>query len=229
MSTKTTSPSPLVKLAGIGILAIGFFYLNEGLQTLSQRINDLPVQGKAEEVAEPAAAAATGPVSRTMHPLLVESNQKAAALRRDASAAPANLDALFGRDAAQKELEEKKRKELEAEKAQLALKAPPPVPGGTPGSPATSDTPGVPPVPVVLAVDYFKALAQRVRVQAVMPEGAVINGGFYSIGDEVKTLGYPAADGKKMLYPSLEAVDGETVLLSEAQAGKRKIKAKLAV
>lgn len=225
MSTKSTSPRPLVKLASVGILTIGFFYLNEGLQTLSQRINDLPVEGKAAEPEVVDTAVATGPVSRSMHPLLVESNQKAAALRRDSSAAPTNLDALFGRDAAQKELDEKKRKELEAEKAQQAAKVPP----GVPGSGISPAAPGTPLVPAVLAIDYFKALAQRVRIQAVMPDGAVINGGFYSVGDEVKTLGYLAADGKKMLYPSLESVDGETVLLSEAQAGKRKIKAKLAV
>lgn len=228
MSTKSTSSSPVVKLAAVGILSIGFFYLNQGLQTLSQRINELPVQGKAAETAAPAAATATtGPVSRTMHPLLVESNQKAAALRQIAGGAPANLDALFGREAAQKELDEKKRKEQEVEKALQALKNPPATPpanaAGAPGAPP------VPAVPVVQPPDYFKLLAQRVRVQAVMPDGAVINGGFYGQGEEVKTLGYPTVDGKKMLYPTLESVQGETVFLAEAEGGKRKIKARLAL
>lgn len=231
MSTKSTSSSPVVKLAAVGILSIGFFYLNQGLQTLSQRINELPVQGKAAETAAPAAATATtGPVSRTMHPLLVESNQKAAALRQIAGGAPANLDALFGREAAQKELDEKKRKEQEVEKALQALKNPPATPPANAANAAGApDAPPVPAVPLVQPPDYFKLLAQRVRVQAVMPDGAVINGGFYGQGEEIKTLGYPTVDGKKMLYPTLESVQGETVFLAEAEGGKRKIKARLAL
>ncbi len=219
MSTKSNNPSPIVKLAGVGILFIGFFYLNVGLQKASQYINELPVQGKAAETAPaPQDAQAAGPVSRSMHPLLVESNQKAALLRREGPQGEAsNLDALFGRDAAQKEIDEKKRKEAEIEKA---MKSPPPTPAS---SSSSAPAPAVAAMPVF---DYFRGLAQRVRVQAVMADGAVVNGGFYEVGADVKSLGYPSADGKKTLYPVLESVEAETVYLAEPDS-KRKIKARL--
>ncbi len=220
MSSKSsTGQSPVVKLAALGILAIGFFYLSEGVSHLSQRIMDLPVQGRSQEAAAPTvepSAQAAGPVSRTMHPLLVESNQKAAALRKQGVVGAANLDALFGREQAQKELDELQKKAAEQEKkAADASKA-----LSTPAIPAA--------VAALPVIDHFRLLTQKVRIQAVMTDGAVVNGGFYSLGDEVKTLGYLSADGKKVLYPTLESVSEETVLLTEADGGDRKIKAKLA-
>lgn len=221
MSTKptTTGQSPLVKLALLGSLGIGFFYLNDGLQHLQLRIADLPVQGKAQQAAaapQADTAVASANLVKNMHPLLVESKNKAATLR-EGSAADTNLDALFGRDQAQQELDARKKKEADAEKAAKASQAV-----------AVSSAAGVPPVPAALpAIDYFKLLALKVRVQAVMKDGAVINEDFCEIGAEVKSLAYPSSDGTKTLYPRLHSVEGEVVLLTEAGSGVRKIRAKL--
>ncbi len=222
MSTKPTTAgqSPLVKLALIGSIGIAFFYLNDGLQYLQLRIADLPLQGKAQQsaAAAPDVSANSAALAKSLHPLLVESKSKAAVLR-EGPAADTNLDALFGRDKAQQELDARKKKEAEQDKVAKAAQAA--------ASSAAAGTPAVPATPVLPAIDHFKLLAFKVRVQAVMKDGAVVNEDFCEIGAEVKSLGYPSADGTKTLYPRLHSVDGEVVLLSEAGSGVRKIRAKL--
>lgn len=91
-------PSPIVKMAGLGIVAMGLYFLLQGTHWVSERISELPVQGRLESASADEAPVATPDPRRSLHPLLVESSNKAAALKPDASApAGAGFDAAFGK------------------------------------------------------------------------------------------------------------------------------------
>lgn len=91
-------PSPIVKMAGLGIVAMGLYFVLQGTHWVSERISELPVQGRLEAVASEEAPAVVPDPRRSLHPLLVESSSKAAALKPDASApAGAGFDAAFGK------------------------------------------------------------------------------------------------------------------------------------
>ena len=198
MSAQKTSP--VVKMAGLGIVAIGIFYAGQGLQRVETMIADLPVQGQTAPKAEGAAApnAPTTETMRNLHPLLIESSKKVAALRH-ANATPVTqtaeqLDALF------------ERKDPEPEKKKVAEKAPPAAPAEPPAPPP---------------VDYFKFLPQALKVQAVTGEGAVINGKFYAPGDKLPDFAYPKAGTTVLITPIVKAIDGESAVIEEPGSGRQ--------
>jgi hypothetical protein len=102
MSTNTAS-SPIVKLATVGIVAIGFYYLSLGMGKGAQFINELPVEGTAFSAADSTVAKSpvTAVAPSAIHPLLVESSKKASYLgataTEEAPAEMVSLDKLFGR------------------------------------------------------------------------------------------------------------------------------------
>lgn len=222
-TTKKPATSPVVKLALMGIAAIGLYYASTGLAVIDAKIAELPVQGQvstdpAQAPAVPDAAAMDA--TKSLHPLLVESKTKAATLAAPAAssltasapvAAPstARLDSLFGRDVAQKEIDDNLRKEEEARKAAEAAKA----------RPQASLAPELP------AIDHFRLQANRIRVQGVLDSAAIINGELVELGAPVRSLGYTGPKGQTV-YPTLDSVNGEVVHILEA-GGKRKISAKL--
>lgn len=246
-AAKPKKTSPVVKLALLGSAVIALFYLNQYLQKSVSLLQQLPVQGQTVEQAEvppdevSPADARRRSVQKTMHPLLVESREKARTLAQTSEGrTPAALDASFGRIQAQQEIEAKEleaqqaeqrakeqqaRAEAEARKAQQEAerlaKALPPLmsPTAGPGGLPLPGAPGTPPV------DPFVALAKLVRVQAVMANGAIVNGGFFTVGQPVATLTYWDANGKK-LHPLLHSVEKEQIELAEHE-GKRRIVAKL--
>lgn len=258
---KNQKSSPVIKLALLGIVSIGLVYLNKELDSLATKIESLPVQGKSQQ-AEPAADAGRPggrhQLAKMMHPLMVESNQKAAILRKEGKA---NLDALFGRAQVQALLDKEKKekteqanrqayettkmerelKEAQAKMARgtavgtglpgmppvLALPVPPSLQLGAvppPSFAVTAPTVASPaPVPVQMD-DAFTVLARTVQVQAVMNEGAVINGEFVALGATAKALKYWNENKSAILTPKLVSVKGNEILLQESE-GSRLIKA----
>ena len=203
------SPSIVVKMALIGTGFIALYYLNVATQMVSAKITELPVQGKTQVTAPATDIREPAQRGKALHPLLVESSNKAAALRQASAAStanePVNFDALFGRERAQKDVDARNQKDAAAKEL---LKPP------TPAMAAQS-------------FDAFKDLATQVRVQAVMKDGAVVNGGFFETGAVVTSLPYASQDGTRTLYPVLSSVQDDAVLLAEAGKGTRKIRARL--
>lgn len=225
MSTaKKEGPSPIVKLAGVGIVLIGLYYGYQMLGQAQQWIERLPVEGlRAEETAEETASPRRGGINRDeLHPLLVASNSKLSAYReRESQGELTALDGAFGRDRAQAEREarlaaeqaarEAAAKEREAlEKAQKA--------GIPPGL-------GIPLPPVTLG-DTFSALERTARVQALMTDGAIINGDYVEVGQPISSLRYPSSDAQRWLTPTLARVSAEAAYVQEANA-KRVLRLKL--
>lgn len=75
------------------------------------------------------------------------------------------------------------------------------------------------PKPVDLP-DYFLLLDQVVQVDAVMQNGAVLNGRFYAIGERVLAFDYPSNTGGQLTAPVLSSVLAEGVVLKEGKGEK---------
>lgn len=238
---KRNKPSPIIRLALVGSALIGLFYGHQMLQKAVAQLEQLPVQGQSVAAAEPSAQETAEPVRRrqvqkSMHPLLVESRQKEKALNQSAlSASGSSLDAMFGRLQVEEELEAKARKEkedreraeqdrkrmeAEARKAEEAAKR---LANALPALGSPEGRADAPPVPAPVAPkprDEFAELATVVKVQAIMPNGAIVNGGFFALGQPVDTLAYRNAKGEKQ-FPVLVQVQAAQVQLQEAGAERR--------
>lgn len=244
---KRNQPSLVIRLALVGSVLIGLFYANQMLQKAVGQLEQLPVQGQSVASAEATAQADSqaeptrrrSQVQKSMHPLLVESRQKEKALNQSAlSADGSSLDAMFGRLQVQEELDAKAKKEAEdreraeadrkkleaeARKAEETAKrlanALPAL--GSPQEGAQGGAQAAPsPVPAPKPRDEFAELAMVVKVQAVMPNGAIVNGGFFKLGEPVDTLVYRNAKGEKR-HPVLVQVQTAEVQLQEAGAERR--------
>jgi hypothetical protein len=80
-----------------------------------------------------------------------------------------------------------------------------------------------PPVP---AFDGFATVRQVAQLQAITPQGAVINDTYVEVGQSVTSLGYPSSDGQRTYYPRLQAKGDDWVELREAQ-GRRTLRLQL--
>lgn len=194
MSTKKTSP--VVALAGLGILAMALFYGAQGMQRVEGLIAALPIQGKAAPRAEESVQAAIvqgADKARSMHPLLIESSRKAAAVKAGAPEVSdtSQYDALFGRT----DLVLEKKRDPVAEAKLILPPTPPPI-------------------------DYFAFLRNSVTLAAVTTKGAVINGKYYLIGESIVELAYPKRGTTHLQNPVLQAVQGETVVIAEADSSR---------
>jgi len=240
---KRNQPSLVIRLALVGSVLIGLFYGNQMLQKAVGQLEQLPVQGQsvasAEETAQVDSQAEPtrrrSQVQKSMHPLLVESRQKEKALNQSAlSADGSSLDAMFGRLQVQEELDAKAKKEAEdreraeadrkkleaeARKAEETAKR---LANALPalGSPQGGAQAAPSPVPAPKPRDEFAELAMVVKVQAVMPNGAIVNGGFFKLGEPVDTLVYRNAKGEKR-HPVLVQIQTAEVQLQEAGAERR--------
>jgi hypothetical protein len=92
-----------------------------------------------------------------------------------------------------------------------------------PAPAATIEEPKAAPPPVF---DGFAAVRSLALLQALSPQGAVINDTYVEVGKPVTSLGYPSPDGQRTLYPTLVAKGGDWVELREAQ-GRRTLRLKL--
>lgn len=193
---KPAQPSPIIKMAVLGIVSLGFFYLADVLGQAAEWIQRLPVEGatfssRADSPA-PAAAPVTG---AAIHPLLQESSKKAADLR---SAAPrsgsetvmVSLDTLFGRSAAQRA---------------LAANA---APARAPAPPGAS-------APLPPLYDDISLLKQVIQLQATTSNGAIVNGSFYGVGEPLTGVPYQSSKTNAVRYPVLTAVRRDQVTLTE--------------
>ncbi|MDM7481623.1 MAG: hypothetical protein P3W96_006350 [Halomonas sp.] len=185
---KTAKPSPVVKMAVVGIVFLGLFYANQYSAQLVHNISNLPVHGVALNQPQETAAP---PRQETLYPLLAESTRKANELRQAAGNDLIDWDRLFG----------------QVSRSAAAKPAPEPT------QPA--------PAPPVL--DAFPLLRAGAQLQALTPQGAVINDEYVEVGQPVTSLAYPSTDGQRMLYPTLAAKGADWVELKEA-AGKRRIR-----
>ncbi len=214
----SSTGSPIVKLAGVGIVLLGLHALWSANATVMARIAELPVQGKAATAA-PATPAAGAPAAETpsLAPLLIESQSRAQARQANAPAlgqSAATFTTLFGTqpDAAAKEAAKGSEKGADKGAAQ-----------GLPPSPALPDSAAaVPPPP---PVDHFAELAGVVRLDAVAPDGAVLNGVFYAVGAELTPYAYPDKAGKTVA-PKLQSAQGHEALITEP-GGRRRLRLKL--
>lgn len=91
--------SPIVKMAALGSMAIGLYFVLQGTHWVNERISELPVHGRLEAAAADSTPAVPADPRRSLHPLLVESSSKAAALPLTDPAPPvgAGFDAAFGK------------------------------------------------------------------------------------------------------------------------------------
>jgi hypothetical protein len=187
-----TPVSPLVKLAGIGIISIGFFYLSSVLDQATTWTQKLPVEGNTFSSEKRPPLAGTAATGAGIHPLLVESSRKEAELRgavpKGSEAVMVSLDTLFGRTAAQQDI--------------IAAESPVPA--------AKSLV-----LPPVIAYDDARSLLQATRLQMVASNGAIINGLFYGTGDVVDSVSYFSGRTESMASPILTFVGKDHILLSE--------------
>jgi len=92
-----------------------------------------------------------------------------------------------------------------------------------PAPAAVAEEPKAAPLPVF---DGFAAVRSLALLQALSPQGAVINDAYVEVGKPVMSLGYPSPDGQRTLYPTLVAKGADWVELREAQ-GRRTLRLKL--
>ncbi len=218
MTTRTpqgsSSGSPIVKLAGVGIVMLALHALWNANGMVLGRIAALPVQGKAAEapVAAPAAGA-PAPETPSLAPLLIES--RARALQSSApvlSQSAETFSTLFDTKP------EPTAKDPAKDAAKVAS-------GALPASPELP--PALPTMPVPASVDHFAELAAVLRLDAVAPDGAVVNGTFYPLGAELTGYAYPDKAGKSVA-PKLLSAQGREALVAEP-GGKRRLRLKLSL
>lgn len=222
MSTKPGAPrkpSPVVRLAMLGILGIGLAQAFQSSQWVDAHIAALPVVGQAGEgQGDGAAAPAAATLDRNIVPLLMESQQKkelmAPSLRAGEFAGTDSIDRIFGNVSPRLEARLAARARADAQAQAQAQ-----------DNPTSAAAPEMPPAVVL---DYFKLLEAQVTVQALTPGAAVINGRLFEVGEPVTTLAYPSsADPARKVHPVLLRRVSDGVVLREAE-GERQFTARMA-
>lgn len=208
MKTTPQASSPVISLAIIGIAAMAFYYVSEGVSKGTAWISALPVEGTVFTSAAADAPPITAPLQvGAIHPLLIESSRKAAGLQvapENASGSMVSLDSLFGRHT-----------EEPASRANAGISKLPAVIAGAPQLGA---------LPAVELVKFdISALSGQVRLQATSNEGAIINGSYFSVGELVKSAGYVASSGAPKAYPVLVSVSKETAVIAEGGLKGKKL------
>lgn len=202
---KQKQSSAIVAMAMVGILCFGLYYLYQGSLWVSAQVDSLPVEGQmAAKTAANAAPVRQAP--KTLHPLLIESSRKAAAVKAATRESVSGdvYDSVFGKlDADKARAEEEARKKEEAKKV------------------ANPE-----PAAAVVQFDYFGGLKSSVRVMALTPSGAIVNGRYVEKGAALEELAYPDLTTGEMVFPVLASVDAKGIVLREAK-GRRTIRAEL--
>lgn len=214
--TPRRKASPIVRLALLGIVGLALAQIFQSSQWVDAYIEALPVVGEPVKEQDAAAAPAAPVLDRNIVPLLMESQQKkelmAPALRAGEFAGTESIDHVFGN------VSPRLAARLAA-RAQGTLGGqavePPPSPG---------EEPSLPP-PVI--IDHFKLLQARIKVQALTPDAAIINGRLFEVGERVTTLAYPSrVDAFRFVHPLLLRRVNDGVVLREAE-GPRQFTARM--
>ncbi|MDO8416476.1 MAG: hypothetical protein Q7S87_09720 [Agitococcus sp.] len=180
--------SPLIPFAVAGILLMGLYGAWVQGQRLPIVIAELPIQGQTvAKLPEGAPAPAIVEVTKSLHPLLIESSRKTGPVLKGPFSAfkEKELDVLFDRQ----DIEKKKVSPSENKEVKPAVAA------------------------VIPQADYFGQLSTVVKIQALSATGAVINNRFYAVGESIPSLAYPPAKPGKMVVPVLSKVDQNAVYL----------------
>lgn len=204
---QSTAPSPLVKLALVGIAGIAFFYVSEGVGQVSKLIRNLPVEGTAFSQGPTAASAPmVAPDIASIHPLLVESSRKVTSSPTEGEGPQAqpveqvtgmvSMDKLF-------------------ERVEPIVAAP--KQGGTVNLNMKMDA---------LVFD-FKHLLPYVQLQATSKDGAIINGHFYSVGEKIQSAAFVREATDLPEYPTFESMTSESVVLGDPKNPKSTITVRL--
>lgn len=181
---KSNTVSPVVKLAGLGILCIAIFYFSQGVKELTRFAKELPVEGMVEKASTaPKKAGPAITTKESIHPVLVESKA-----RLQASEIPVDPGASRSLD----EVFEK----------------------------STLPVPTAAAAPIVVG---FDSLRTRASLEAIVDNGAVINGRFVEKGGKLIGTPFHSADGSKYLYARLVEIASDYVVVSAGPGQKLKL------